>query len=79
VKVVERGTRWGIGSDEVTTGDDGVFKADDFGRGTEASVLVEGGEESVMGTSLPWIQTTLLKLISKVQLLTHTLDNCIYM
>jgi hypothetical protein len=28
--------------------------------------------------SLPWIQTTLLKLISKVQLLTHALDNWIY-
>jgi hypothetical protein len=30
-----------------------------------------------MRTSLPWIQTTLLKLISKVQLLTHALDNWI--
>jgi hypothetical protein len=29
----------------------------------------------MMRTSLPWIQTTLLKLISKVQLLAHTLDN----
>jgi hypothetical protein len=30
-----------------------------------------------MRTSLPWIQTTLLKLISKVQLLMHALDNWI--
>jgi hypothetical protein len=30
---------------------------------------------SLMRTSLPWIQTTLLKLISKVQLLVHALDN----
>jgi hypothetical protein len=29
----------------------------------------------LMRTSLPWIQTTLLKLISKVQLLAHALDN----
>jgi hypothetical protein len=29
----------------------------------------------LMRTSLPWIQTTLLKLISKVQLLVHALDN----
>jgi hypothetical protein len=29
----------------------------------------------MMRTSLPWIQTTLLKLISKVQLFTHALDN----
>jgi hypothetical protein len=31
--------------------------------------------DDVMRTSLPWIQKTLLKLISKVQLLAHTLDN----
>jgi hypothetical protein len=31
--------------------------------------------DDVMRTSLPWIQKTLLKLISKVQLLAHALDN----
>jgi hypothetical protein len=32
----------------------------------------------LMRTSLPWIQITLLNLISKVQLLAHALDNWIY-
>jgi hypothetical protein len=38
-------------------------------------LLLESVAHSMMRTSLPWIQTTLLKLISKIQLLAHALDN----
>jgi hypothetical protein len=37
--------------------------------------IIEEDALMVMRTSLPWIQKTLLKLISKVQLLAHALDN----
>jgi hypothetical protein len=42
---------------------------------TVTKEIVEEEAPKLMRTSLPWIQTTHLKLISKVQLLTHALDN----
>jgi hypothetical protein len=41
----------------------------------DEDMVVPEVRRKVMRTSLLWIQTTLLKLISKVQLLVHTLDN----
>jgi hypothetical protein len=43
---------------------------DEFESGT--TPLQEGEDDEDI---TPWIQTTLIKLISKVQLLAHTLDN----